>query len=249
MPATSGYWPLEPEHRRLAARWLATIQLHAGEFVRTSALPDRGPRHYLVHLLNAREEIERHLRRPSAAADGPLVLEDLLSKLDMLESRWREVAAFCDTLPRTLVHGDLVPKNMRILRDGRSIGLAVFDWETAGLGVQAPDLAQLLEPQRSWYARRKPIEADRSFLREPLPRHLPLRAGRLCAGAGRRDGRAIGRGRKRVPVPCRHRLDLLAGHRRAGIRWTTSASTRGGSATPCRSPDGAPRARRVLEPT
>ena len=46
------HWPLEPEHRDLAGRWLATIQLHAGEFVRTSALPDRGPRHYLVHLLN-----------------------------------------------------------------------------------------------------------------------------------------------------------------------------------------------------
>ena len=161
------HWPLEPEHRRLAARWLATIQLHAGEFVQTSALPDRGPRHYLVHLLNAREEIERHLRRPSAAADGPLVLGDLLAMLDLLESRWPEVAAFCDTLPRTLVHGDLVPKNMRILRDGRNIGLAVFDWETAGLGVQAPDLAQLLEPQRSWYARRKPLKRIDRFSANP----------------------------------------------------------------------------------
>ena len=161
------HWPVEPEHRRLAARWLATIQLHAGEFVRTSALPDRGPRHYLVHLLNAQEEIERHLRRPGAATDGPLVLEDLLAMLGMLESRWREVATFCDTLPRTLVHGDLVPKNMRVLRDGRNIGLAVFDWETAGLGVQAPDLAQLLEPQRSWYASRRPLKRIDRFSANP----------------------------------------------------------------------------------
>ena len=160
--ADERYWPLEPEHRRLAARWLATVHAHAGELVQSSLLPDRGPRHYLVHLLNAREEIERRMRRPGDEADGPQVLEDLLSLLDMLESRWPDVSAFCDTLPQTLVHGDLVPKNMRILRDGRSTGLAVFDWETAGLGVQAADLAQLLEPQLSWYAnRRSPKRVDR----------------------------------------------------------------------------------------
>jgi hypothetical protein len=149
------YSPAREEHRRLAARWLATVQLHAGEFVRTSYLPDRGPRHYLVHLLNAREEISRHLRREGGATEGGLVLADLLSKLDLLESRWGELTAFCDTLPETVVHGDLVPKNLRIMRSRRGIGLAVFDWETSGVGVQAPDLAQLLEPERTALARRQ----------------------------------------------------------------------------------------------
>ena len=148
------YSPEQAEHRRLAARWLATIQLHAAEFVRTSYLPDRGPRHYMVHLLNAREEISRHIRREDAATEGGLVLADLLSKLDLVESGWGEVTAFCDTLPETVVHGDLVPKNLRILRRGGDFGLAVFDWETSGLGVQAPDLAQLLESERAALARR-----------------------------------------------------------------------------------------------
>jgi Ser/Thr protein kinase RdoA (MazF antagonist) len=125
------------------------VQLHAGKFVHSSDLPDRGPRHYLVHLINAREEIGRHLRRPTAAVDGPGVLADLLYKLDALESHWAELGAFCATLPDTVVHGDLVPKNLRIMGEGDSPGLAIFDWETAGLGVQAPDLAQLLEPERS----------------------------------------------------------------------------------------------------
>jgi ATP-binding cassette subfamily B protein len=149
------YSPAKEEHRRLAARWLATIQLHAGDFVRTSYLPDRGPRHYMVHLLNAREEISRHLRREGGATEGGVVLADLLSRLDLVESRWGELSAFCDTLPETVVHGDLVPKNLRIMRNERGIGLAVFDWETAGLGVQAPDLAQLLEPERIALARRQ----------------------------------------------------------------------------------------------
>jgi ATP-binding cassette subfamily B protein len=143
------YSPAEPEHRRLAARWLATVQLHAAELLEVADLPDRGPRHYLVHLLSAREEIERQLHRQEAASDEAPILDDLLLKLDALESCWGEVTAFCDTLPRTLVHGDLVPKNVRIVDRGSGIALAIFDWEMAGFGVQAPDLAQLLEPERS----------------------------------------------------------------------------------------------------
>jgi ATP-binding cassette, subfamily B, bacterial len=146
------YSPGDPDHRRLAARWLASVHLHAPEMLE-AGLPDRGPSHYLVHLLHAREEIAGQLRRQEAGSEDALVLEDLLSKLDQLESRWGEVAAFCDTLPQTLVHGDLVPKNLRIKRQARGIGLAIFDWEMAGVGVQAPDLAQLLEPERSEVAR------------------------------------------------------------------------------------------------
>ena len=139
------YSPVEPEHRRLAAHWLASVQLHAAEFVRASDLPNRGSRHHLVHLFNAREEITRQLRRQEAESDGTLVLEDLVSKLDLLESRWGELAAFCDTLPRTVVHGDFVPKNLRIMRNGRT-GLAIFDWETAGLGPQVPILPNCWTP-------------------------------------------------------------------------------------------------------
>jgi ABC-type multidrug transport system ATPase subunit len=146
---TERYSPIDPEHRRLAARWLAMVHLHATEFAREADLPDRGPRHYLVHLLNARDEITRHLRRRNVTNGDGLILADLLSRLELLESGWDEVTAFCDTLPRTLVHGDLVPKNLRIMRNGHGPGLAIFDWETAGLGSQAPDLSQLLEPERS----------------------------------------------------------------------------------------------------
>jgi aminoglycoside phosphotransferase (APT) family kinase protein len=143
------YSPGEPEHRRLAARWLATVQLHGTEIFEASPLPDRGPRHYLVHLLQARGEIARQLRRPQEDPDAERVLEDLLSKLDALESRWDDLDAFCSSLPQTFVHGDFVSRNLRITGAGRETGLAIFDWETAGLGVQAPDLAQLVEPERS----------------------------------------------------------------------------------------------------
>lgn len=206
------HWPLHPEHRRLAARWLATIQLHAKEFAGAAVLPDRGPRHYLIHLLSAREEIDRQLRRPAPDDGGSMVLEDLLSLLDAIESRWPEVVSFCDTLPPTLVHGDLVPKNMRILRDGDRLGLAVFDWETAGLGVQAPDLAQLLEPQRTWYARRHPPKRIDRFSANPC---LDTYRSELERAAGRWDAETVGHA-----AAVGNLFRCLA-----GIDWTSTEAT------------------------
>jgi ATP-binding cassette, subfamily B, bacterial len=145
------YSPVDPEHRRLAARWLAMLHFYAPE-MEDADLPDRGPRHYLVHLLGARDELTRQVRRQQDP-EGAQVLEDLLFKLDVVESRWSELTAFCDRLPRTLVHGDFVPKNLRLSKNGAGVALTIFDWEMAGIGVQAPDLAQLLEPERSAVAR------------------------------------------------------------------------------------------------
>ena len=143
------YSPGEPEHCRLSAHWLATLQLEVTEAARAADLPDRGPRHYLIHLLSAREEVARQLHLGNVARDGGLVLASILSDLDLLEERWGELTAFCETLPTTLVHGDFVSRNLRITRGDGAIGLSVFDWETAGLGMPAPDLAQLLGPQRA----------------------------------------------------------------------------------------------------
>jgi ABC-type transport system involved in Fe-S cluster assembly fused permease/ATPase subunit len=143
------YSPADPEHRRLAARWLAGAQIWAGQAMRGADLPDRGPRHYLVHVLQAHEEIVRQLRRRDVDPEGRTIMGELVVKLETLEGRWHEVAAYCDALPQTVVHGDLVPKNLRITNSKPTIGLAVFDWEMAGIGTQAPDLAQLLGPERS----------------------------------------------------------------------------------------------------
>ena len=96
-----------------------------------------------------------------------MVLEDLLFKLDALESRWGELTAFCDTLTPTLVHGDLVSKNLRIMRRGKRTGLAIFDWETAGVGVQAADLTQLLGAQRAELALRQKSKRFYRFSANP----------------------------------------------------------------------------------
>ena len=59
---------------------------------------------------------------------------------------------FCEGIPQTLVHGDFVGKNVTIRsgQDGKT--LLPFDWENAGWGVPAVDLAQAALPRTSFLA-------------------------------------------------------------------------------------------------
>ena len=50
----------------------------------------------------------------------------------------------CRGVPPTLVHGDFNGRNMRLRSVGEEPTITVFDWEDAGWGVPAVDLAQQL---------------------------------------------------------------------------------------------------------
>jgi aminoglycoside phosphotransferase (APT) family kinase protein len=49
----------------------------------------------------------------------------------------------CQDAPSTLVHGDLEPKNYRFRMEHGQVVVLPFDWETAGWGVPAADLAHM----------------------------------------------------------------------------------------------------------
>ncbi len=136
------YSPYIEEHRALAAQWLGHLHTSAAYITAADPLPERGPGHYLEHLQSGRAKILRNLANPELKAEGRVVLEDILSQCEFLESRWQQVEEFCAGLPRTLVHGDFTGKNLRV-RDGQAgIALLAFDWEKAGWGIPAPDLAR-----------------------------------------------------------------------------------------------------------
>jgi ATP-binding cassette subfamily B protein len=137
------YSPLDPEHRRLAARWLAALHGSAAEIPEARRLPDRGPDHYLGHLRSARDAVIRQLGDRAAEREEVRLLATLLVQLEVLDSRWAEVGAFCETLPRTFVHGDLSRSNLRVRAGAAGMDLVAFDWEKAGWGVPAPDVARL----------------------------------------------------------------------------------------------------------
>jgi ATP-binding cassette, subfamily B, bacterial len=161
------YSPLIPEHRRLAARWLAALHGSAAEIPEASRLPDRGPDHYLGHLCSAREAVLRQLGDRTSERDEMRLLAKVLLQLEVLESRWDDVRAFCETLPRTLVHGDVSRKNLRLRAGESGIDLVAFDWEGAGWGVSAPDLARLRPLERRSAARYRESGQFPGFCADP----------------------------------------------------------------------------------
>jgi aminoglycoside phosphotransferase (APT) family kinase protein len=158
------YSPGLKKHRRLAARWLGLVHTAAAGLEATVPLPERGPDHYREHLRSARRTLNTHLGNPALTGADVSVLEDLIARCDCLEGRWGDVKRFCQKMPRTLTHGDLAVKNVRVRTGaGEEMDLFPLDWETAGWGVPAVDLAQFtlnsLSPdlpaygaivQRSW---------------------------------------------------------------------------------------------------
>ena len=146
------YSPFDPGHRKLAARWLAALHGAAGEVPETERLPDRGPGHYLSHLRSGREALIWQMTHPGPEGELP-VLAELVARLDALEARWNDVTAFCDTLPRTLVHSDLSRSNLRVRGAETGDAIVAFDWEEAGWGVPLSDLACLQPHERLAAAR------------------------------------------------------------------------------------------------
>jgi aminoglycoside phosphotransferase (APT) family kinase protein len=131
----------DPEHRALAARWLATLHGSAAASALATRLPDAGPARYRAHLCAGRDWIRRSSGNRALTARDREVLTGVLRELDGLESRWPRLERACTGLPVTLVHGDFRPKNVRLRFTGGVPTLYALDWEMAGWGIPAADLA------------------------------------------------------------------------------------------------------------
>lgn len=140
------YSDLLPQHRELAARWLGALHTGAMTLGAELELPDAGPRRYLEHLRGARNFIRAHVDNPVLGPDDQAFLETLLVRFDELEEHWDRLVEVCAGFPPTLVHGDFSAKNVRVQLAGPDPGVVVFDWEDAGWGVPAADLAQMALP-------------------------------------------------------------------------------------------------------
>jgi thiamine kinase-like enzyme len=136
----------DPEHRVYAARWLGLLHSGAQAIGRHPALPAADPRRYLEHLRRARECIRTNCHNPILTGEDVAFLESVRSRLDELEEHWDRLEEVCAHVPHTLVHGDFNGKNLRVRSAGADPGIVVFDWEDAGWGPPAVDLAQLALP-------------------------------------------------------------------------------------------------------
>jgi hypothetical protein len=131
------------EHRALGAQWLGLMHTSATHGAAPACLPDKGPEHYFKRLQSARDRILHHFVDHTFQADDLAPLEAVVSHCELLESNWDRVGELCERLPRTLVHGDFVPKNLRVLSNQAGVALLPFDWGEAGWGVPATDIMQV----------------------------------------------------------------------------------------------------------
>jgi hypothetical protein len=127
----------------VAARWLGV--LHAGTADLTAGtLPDRGPGHYLAALRGGRAAIERALPDLAAGGESRGLLDRIVELLDVIETGWDDLDRFAAGISRCLVHGDFTAKNVRVgISDDGPRRLRVFDWDIAGWGIPASDVADV----------------------------------------------------------------------------------------------------------
>ena len=149
------YTPSEARHRAAGARWLAVLHTCAARMDAAARLPDRGSRFYLEQLRLARDNIMKSFANPALNASELAVLKEIVAQCDFLEYRWDQVEGFCREMPRTLVHGDLKAKNIRVRHTSDTIMLMAFDWEIAGWGVPAADLLKCSDLALYWSEARK----------------------------------------------------------------------------------------------
>ena len=138
------YSPALEAHRALAGRWLGTVHRVEVSTELQALLPDRGPAHYLRLLRSARAVMVNLVENPVLTADEVALLRTVIVQYDVIQKRWEELEKFCRSCPRKLVHGDFAIKNLRLQNGASAPALLAYDWEMAGWGVPATDLAQSL---------------------------------------------------------------------------------------------------------
>lgn len=134
------YSPERPDHRRLAARWLAAMHTAAAPRPVPTVLPRRDAAHYRDLLERSRRTIAAGLGNRALAPEHLTSLRAILRSSEMLLDRWADVEQVCAAMPETLVHADFVAKNVRVHERTGGQTLLAFDWENAGWGPPAIDL-------------------------------------------------------------------------------------------------------------
>jgi hypothetical protein len=141
---TEAYSPARSEHRSLAASFLAALHGIRPNQTLRAALPDRSPSHYLRLIQASRKALQVQVDNPVLAAHEAALLRTIMAYLDLMQTRWWQLQRFFEAWPEAVVHGDFVVKNLRLRLGSADPELLVYDWEMAGWGVPAVDLAQSL---------------------------------------------------------------------------------------------------------
>src|SRR6266404_1210695 len=121
--------------------WLGHLHASASSLPVRDRLPERGPAWYLGILRASRLELCQSLGERNWDDPNRLAVEKILICFEILEQNWHFIKERCEGLPWTMVHCDLQPKNILIQHTVCGIAFLPLDWEDAGWGPPAADLA------------------------------------------------------------------------------------------------------------
>jgi len=133
------------DHRKIASEWVGALHTTAAGMPAVRSLPHEGTEDHLAMLRAARTYLLRFPTGPEMSEGTAGTVHSLVDTLSELEDRWSLVEDSCDRAPRTLVHGDLTSKNLRVRSQEGSQALFALDWETASFSFPATDLS-IVEP-------------------------------------------------------------------------------------------------------
>ncbi len=155
-------------HRETAMRWLKEVHSsHLHENL-ISLLPDRSLNSYSEYLINAKANIIESFGNLKISEENKIILKDIISKLDKIESEWKQIQSACSLLPLSLVHGDFSPQNFKIRTRNGSCSLFAYDWELGGWGESAIDFGSLSfditnDELRVYWSMLSDLPPDKSF--------------------------------------------------------------------------------------
>lgn len=136
------------------AHWLALLHGSASSLPIRDRLPERGPAWYLETVRTARQGLCQSLSERDWSDPDRSAVERTLVCFEILERNWHLVQERCEGLPWTLVHCDLQPKNVLVRETASGIAFLPLDWEDAGWGAPAADLAEI-DAHSYWSTARK----------------------------------------------------------------------------------------------
>lgn len=131
-----------PAHQHTVSRWIA--QLHVLATPLELELPIRGLSYYVETAKSTSHALRQLVDAVSAEVEVEPEICELSSLCADAARLLLEATAVAEEFPATLVHGDFVAKNLLIEQtsDG-AFDVICLDWETAGIGSPAPDMARV----------------------------------------------------------------------------------------------------------
>jgi len=131
------------DDRVVAGEWLGRLHADLVGIARPGGLPDRDLDDARSDLRSSRAALVATAKLPELVGDGRRLIDDLVQRLDTIEASWDRIVDLVGELPSTVVHADLVAKNMRIREAHEDGSLVTFDWDMAGWGPPLRDLAHI----------------------------------------------------------------------------------------------------------